>query len=97
MSGGEKKKLLEKWEKFEPGIELVILDSPYRILVGTLMKYLDELEKDPKLNVTVVVPEFVPVKFWHHLLHNQTGFALRTAIYFRKRTSYISVQYHLDE
>ncbi|MEK6916219.1 MAG: APC family permease [Nanoarchaeota archaeon] len=97
MGGSEKEKLLEKWEKFKPGVELVILDSPYRVLISTLLKYLDEIEKDPKLNVTIIIPEFVPTKAWHHFLHNQTGLSLKTAIHFRRRTSYISVQYHLDE
>jgi amino acid transporter len=96
ISGSQRDKLLEKWHKYVPKIKLVVLDSPYRLLVNRLTQYLDELEKkDKTLNVTVVIPEFVPKKWWHHILHNQTALALKTAIHFRKRTSYISVQYHL--
>ena len=75
-----------------------MLDSPYRVLSGRLMQYIDEIEKkDPNLDVTIVIPEFVPVKWWHNILHNQTGLALKTAIHFRERTSFISVQYHLKK
>lgn len=98
ISGKERDKVLEKWNKFKPGIDLIILDSPYRVLKGRLMAYLDEIEsKDPALDVTVIIPEFVPKKWWHYLLHNQTALALKTAIHWRKRTSFISVQYHLTK
>ncbi|MCM2325999.1 MAG: APC family permease, partial [Candidatus Woesearchaeota archaeon] len=96
ISGKERDRLMEKWKKYVPDMKLIVLDSPYRVLTGRLMEYLDELEKkDKTLNVTVVIPEFVPKIWWHHILHNQTALALKTAIHFRKRTSYISVQYHL--
>ncbi|MBN2368090.1 amino acid permease, partial [Candidatus Woesearchaeota archaeon] len=97
LGGAERDKLIEKWRKYKPGIELVVLDSPYRVMIETLMNYLDDIEsKDPKLDVTVVIPEFVPARWWHNLLHHQTGRALKRAIHFRKRTSFISVQYHLE-
>ena len=98
ISGAEKEKLLLKWKKFKPDIDLIIIDSPYRVITEVVMDYLDKIEKEDKnLDVTLVIPEFVPKKFWEHLLHNQTGLGLKTAIHFRKRTSYISIQYHLDE
>lgn len=98
ISGARRDKLLEKWAKFKPGVELIILDSPYRVIKGRLMQYLDEIEKkDKNLNVTVVIPEFVPKRWWHHFLHNQTALALKAAIHFRKKTNYISVQYHLEK
>jgi amino acid transporter len=98
LSGAQKEKLLFKWKQFKPDIDLIILDSPYRVITEVVMNYIDEIEKkNPGIDVTLVIPEFVPKKFWHHLLHNQTSLRLKTAIHFRKRTSYISIQYHLTE
>jgi amino acid transporter len=98
MSKAEKKKLLEKWDIYKPGIKLVIIESPYRRLLQPLLKYLDELEgKDKEVNVTVIIPEFVPKKWWHYFMHNQTALALKAAIHFRPRTSYVSVQYYLKK
>ncbi|MEM2131249.1 MAG: APC family permease [Candidatus Woesearchaeota archaeon] len=98
MSGSEAKKLKEKWEKFNPDVNLIMIDSPYRRMIKPLLNYLDEIEKkDRNLNVTIVIPEFVPKRWWQFLLHNQTGLSLKTAIFFRKRTSYISVQYFLKK
>ncbi|MFH0875357.1 MAG: APC family permease [archaeon] len=98
ISKKESAKLHHDWEKCKPGIKLITVESPYRELVGPFLKYIDELEaKNPKLNITVVIPEFVPIKWYHHFLHNHTGLALKTAIHFRKRVSYIAVQYHLEK
>ncbi len=98
MSGSESKKLLEKWNKYKPGIKLVLIESPYRRMLQPLLRYLDEVEgKDKNLNVTLIIPEFVPKRWWHFFLHNQTGLSLKAAIHFRPRTSYISLQYYLNK
>jgi hypothetical protein len=94
----ESKKLMEMWKRFEPNVELVMIESPYRKVLEPLAKYIDALEtKNPKLNVVVVIPEFVPKHWWENLLHNQTGLAIKTMVHFRKRTHFINVQYHLDK
>ncbi|MBN2422986.1 amino acid permease [Candidatus Woesearchaeota archaeon] len=90
--------VLKYWKKFNVPVKLDIVDSPYRTLISPLNAYLDRIEKrDPNLQVIVIIPEFVPKKGWHHFLHNQTGLALKTNIHFRKRTSFISIQYHLEK
>lgn len=97
ISNREREKLVKDWNLLKPGINLEIIDSPYRKVVSPFMHYLDTLEKDnPGAYITVIIPEFVTKKFWHNLLHNQTAIALKTAIYLRKHTSYIPIQYHLN-
>ena len=65
-------KLREKWGTWVNGIELVVIASPYRSLVGPLSRFVDRRVKaHPDQMVTVVLPEFVPARWWHHLLHNQ--------------------------
>jgi len=98
LSGKDTENLENYWKKFNPDIELVMIDSPYRKLIEPTIEYINQLEKKhPKLNITVVIPEFVPKKAWHHLLHNQTALSLKAAIHFRERTNFISVQYHLKK
>jgi hypothetical protein len=43
----------------------------------------------------VIVPEFVTMKWWHQLLHNQTAFLIRTALLFKRGKVVTSVRYHL--
>ena len=93
---GTTQKLREKWGQLGGGIELVVLASPYRSLVGPLLRYLDRRMKVHSDQViTVVLPEFVPAKWWHHLLHNQTSLMLKGALLFKPDVIVTSVPYHL--
>jgi amino acid transporter len=89
-------KLREKWERWGAGIKLVVLPSPYRELTKPLLRYITRLErKDHNDVVTVLLPEFVPAKWWQHLLHNQSSLMLKGALLFKEGVIVISVPYHL--
>jgi hypothetical protein len=89
-------KLREKWERWGSGIKLVVLPSPYRELTRPLLRYIARLErKNGESLVTVLLPEFVPAKWWQHLLHNQSSLMLKGALLFKKGVIVISVPYHL--
>ncbi|MDP9317132.1 MAG: APC family permease [Chloroflexota bacterium] len=91
-------KVRAKWAKWGGDTPLVVLDSPYRSLVRPLIRYLDEVDRRWDSDViTVVLPEFVPAKWWHALLHNQTAFLLKTALLFRKNRVVVSVPYRLEQ
>ena len=45
--------------------------------------------------ITVLLPEFVPDRWWHGLLHNQTSLILKGALLFRPGIVVTSVPYHL--
>lgn len=89
-------KLKQKWEKWGSGVELVVLQSPYRSLTGPLLYYIDRLRsKDREDFVTVVLPEFIPARWWQQLLHNQSSLLLKGSLLFKKRVVVVSVPYHL--
>lgn len=89
-------KLREKWERWGAGVTLVVLPSPYRELTRPLLRYIARLErKNGNDVVTVVLPEFVPAKWWQHLLHNQSSLMLKGALLFKEGVIVISVPYHL--
>ena len=89
-------KLREKWERWGAGINLVVLPSPYRELTKPLLRYITRLErKNHNDVVTVLLPEFVPAKWWQHLLHNQSSLMLKGALLFKEGVIVISVPYHL--
>jgi amino acid transporter len=84
------------WEKWCAGIPLVIRRSPYRSLLEPLLDYIEEVDDErPDNFVTIVLPEFVPSRWWHHLLHNQRGLLIKAALLFKPNTVVISVPYHL--
>jgi amino acid transporter len=84
-----------QWAEWMPGIELVIIESPYRSLIGPLLAYIDALKTAyPCDTLTVVLPEFVPSRWWEQLLHNHTAFRLRMALLFHPGVVTVSVPYH---
>jgi amino acid transporter len=87
----------EDWEKSVTDVPLVIIESPYRSLVGPLLSYLDQIQKQlPDSTLTVVLPEYVPRHWWEQILHNQTALRIKAALLFRPGTVVISVPYHLE-
>jgi amino acid transporter len=91
-------KLREKWERWGAGVRLVVLPSPYRELTRPLLRYISRLERKNENDVvTVLLPEFVPAKWWQHLLHNQSSLMLKGALLFKKGVIVISVPYHLEK
>ena len=89
-------KLRTKWSDWGEGVELVVIASPYRSLVGPLSRYVDRrIRTNENQMVTVVLPEFVPVKWWQHLLHNQSSLMLKGAMLFKPNVIVTSVPYHL--
>jgi hypothetical protein len=57
----------------------VIVDSPYRLFLEPLLAYIREIlaTRQPNETITIVVPQFVPVKKVHNILHMQTAEMLR--------------------
>ncbi|NLE76048.1 MAG: APC family permease, partial [Chloroflexi bacterium] len=77
--------LLERWRKYMPSVEVTVLPSPYRSVLGPLVEYIDSFLARDDHYVTVVVSEFVPARWWHNLLHNQTAWSLQLALLYSRR------------
>jgi amino acid transporter len=88
----------ERWGRFGGGMPLVVLRSPYRSVAGPLLEYLDQLQRQVTDQlVTIILPEFIPARWWQHLLHNQTALLIKGALLFRKGVIVTNVPYHLQE
>jgi len=88
----------ERWEKWGQGLPLVVLESPYRSMIQPILKYLDDVKEERVRHiVTVVIPEFVPLKFWHKVLHNQSGILLKFALLFKRDIVVTNIRYYLEE
>ncbi|MBI4589205.1 MAG: APC family permease [Candidatus Rokubacteria bacterium] len=90
------RRIEERWAQWGLGVPLVILTSPYRSLLRPFLEYLDQLQKGGGDHmVTVVLPEFIPRRWWQHLLHNQTALLIKGALLFRSNTVVVDVPYLL--
>ena len=88
--------LQDGWDLWDSGVPLEVLVSPYRAIVTPLLDHIRRIQRQERPDwLTVVLPEVVPARWWHRFLHNQTAFAIKTALLFRRRTVVTSVPYHL--
>jgi amino acid transporter len=88
----------QKWEVWGGGTRLVILESPYRLLLEPLLQYVAEIAalRQPDETITIVVPQFIPRHWWHNFLHNQTAIMLRLALLFRRGIVITDVPFHIE-
>jgi amino acid transporter len=90
------RRLEEKWAKWGLGLPLIVLSSPYRSLLGPLLEYIDHLQQHGDNHmVTIVLPEFIPARWWQQILHNQTALLIKGTMLFRKNVTVTDVPYHL--
>jgi len=89
-------KLEERWARWGLGVPLVVLTSPYRSILRPVLEYIDQIQSrgDDQM-VTIVLPEFLPRKWWQHALHNQTALLIKGALLFRKNIVVADVPYLL--
>ncbi len=90
----------DKWNKWRPDIRLVTIHSHYRSVIHPLSKFIDTVQRkasESNYQVTVIIPQFIPKKGWHNVLHNQTSFMIRAHLLHRKDVIVTTVPYHLKK
>jgi len=88
--------LRRDWETWGGSTRLIVLESPFRSLMEPLLEYIEQIERErSNAYITVVLPEFVPSQWWHHLLHNQRALLIKGALLFRPNVVVTSVPFHL--
>jgi amino acid transporter len=94
----ETSKVQSKWEMWGDGARLVVLESPYRLLLEPLLKYIVSIvnKRQPDEIITIIVPQFVPQHWYHNFLHMQTAFWLRLALLFKRGIVVTDVPYQVD-
>lgn len=77
----------ETWQSWCEDIPIVVVPSPYRSLLGPLMEYLEQSDKehDDGQHTVLVLPEFIPATWWENFLHNQTAWMIKLAVLYQRR------------
>lgn len=93
----ETAKVQKKWVKWGEGTRLIILESPYRLFLEPLLRYLEDLidHRQPNETITVVVPQFIPEQTWHNALHMRTADLLRAELLSRPGVVVTDVPYQV--
>jgi amino acid transporter len=78
--------------------ELVLVESPYRFVLGPLVDYILKVESEcPHRQVAVLVPELVVKHWWQTPLHNQRAQVLKLLLLMRgnQRIMVINIPWYL--
>jgi amino acid transporter len=79
--------------------ELVILPSPYRLVLRPILDYVLQVESEhPNRQIAIIVPELVEKHWYHYPLHNQRAELLKALLLLHgsKRIVLINVPWYLD-
>ena len=88
--------LRQQWNEWGHGVPLSVLPSPYRSLIAPVLETIEQVRAEHATGyVTVILPEFVPRKMWHHLFHNQHALLIKGALLFKPHVVVTSVPFHL--
>jgi hypothetical protein len=90
----------EKWKKFQPDVRLVTLHSQYRSITQPLGKFIRTVEykaNESNHRVTVLIPQFIPKKGWHNILHNQSSLLIRAILLYRRDVVVTTVPYRFKK
>jgi hypothetical protein len=95
----ESEKIQKKWETWGEGVRLVVLNSPYRLLLEPLLEYITDIaqRRQPGETLTIVVPEFVSNSRVTAALHMNTAEILRSQLKRQHDIVIINVPYHVHE
>lgn len=96
----DEKSFEEKWKKWQPDIRLVTLYSHYRSIIQPLSKFISKVEnkaEESNYRVTVLIPQFIPKKGWHNILHNQSSLLIKAILLYRKDVVVTTVPYHFKK
>jgi len=95
----EAEKVQKKWKTWGEGTRLIVLDSPFRLFIEPLLEYIEEIldSRQPNKTITIVVPQFIPSKRWHHALHMRTAEVLRQELLSKHGVVVTDVPYHVHK
>lgn len=69
----------------------------YEAVSEQLVDTVQRKASESNYQVTVIIPQFIPKKGWHNILHNQTSLMIRAHLLFRKDVIVTTVPYHLKK
>ncbi len=92
-------KIEVKWKEWGSPCRLVTLKSRYRSVLEPLSRLIHLIEEKEEYQgqIHIIIPQFIPKKWWHNLLHNQTALLLRLWLMKHKNIVVTTVPYHLSK
>jgi len=93
----ERERIEHEWDSWPCNVSVEVVVDPRRRLIRTVVEYINRLPTDGP-QVVVLIPEIVPRKRRHEILHNQRGLLLESALKSHTRDVVIAtLPYHIHD
>ncbi len=92
----ERERIEHAWGRWRCSVPLTVLLDPHRSLIRSVTHYVESIE-DQDATITVLIPEIIPSKRRHEILHNQRGRLLETALKSRANVIVATLPFHIHD
>jgi hypothetical protein len=92
----DSQRIAEEWAERGLMVPLEITDAPFRDLASPIIDEVRRFTARPETVVVAVIPELIPRKWQHYLLHRQTALFVKRLLLFEERVVLTSVPYLLE-
>jgi amino acid transporter len=75
----ESEQIKRNWDQWKCSVPLEVLLDPHRSLIHTVLRYVESIQTQDA-TITVLIPEIIPSKRRHEILHNQRGRLLEAVL-----------------
>jgi hypothetical protein len=92
----ECEKIQRAWQEWNCPVPIEVLLDPQRSLIRSVLRYVKSIE-DEDATITVLIPEILPSKRRHEILHNQRGRLLEAALKVRSDVVIAILPFHIHD
>ncbi|HVR05682.1 MAG TPA: APC family permease [Solirubrobacteraceae bacterium] len=92
----ERKQIERAWDHWRCGVSIEVIVDPRRSLVRGVLRYVREIDRQD-LTTTVLIPEIVPRRRRHEILHNQRGELLAAVLKRQTDVVIATLPFHLHD
>jgi hypothetical protein len=93
----EREQILHDWGRWRCAVPIEVLVDRQRSLVRTVLHYVESIEAERDVTITVLIPEIIPRRRRHQILHNQRGRLLEVVLKSRTDVVVATLPFHLHE
>jgi amino acid transporter len=100
VAGDEEERAMfeTQWGDWKCAVPLEVVIDPHRSLVRSVVRYVRRVQRDNEdATVTVLIPELLPRKRYHEILHNQRGRLLSSVLKARTDVVIATLPLHLHD
>jgi amino acid transporter len=93
----ESEQIKRDWDQWRCSVPLEVLLDPHRSLIRTVLHYVESVQAEDA-TITVLIPEIIPSKRRHEILHNQRGRLLESVLKSQTKGVVIAtLPFHIDD